>query len=137
MSSVCLLDPHGSPLGPPYSHRRWWLLPEQGGGDIVAVVFIQLIGGGIHLELAVFFFIKCVPCQSYDVPFPLELQWELMIGRARRCPKGASCSIPAGNSRQPTMNKMSLTWAGGTQTGQQAALIKPGEAGAHQDRLEP
>ena len=101
MSSVCLLDPHGSPLGPPYSHRRWWLLPEQGGGDIVAVVFVQLIGDGVHLQLAVFFFMNFLPCQSQDVPFPLELQWGLMIGRARSSPRGPACSIPAGTSRQP------------------------------------
>ena len=48
--------PPRQPPCPPCSPRRWWLSPEQGGGDIVAAVFFQLIGGGVHLKPALFFF---------------------------------------------------------------------------------
>lgn len=49
------------------------LVPEQDGGDVVAVVFLQLVGGGVHRKLALFFFLECIPGHTHDIPLPLEL----------------------------------------------------------------
>lgn len=44
--------PHAAPRFP--CSREVGLSPEQGGGDIVAAVFFQLIVGGVHLKIFVF-----------------------------------------------------------------------------------
>lgn len=74
MTSLCPQAQPGQPPWAPRSPRRKRLSLEQDGGDIVAVVFFQLVGGGVHLKLALFFFRKCVPRQAHYVPLPLELQ---------------------------------------------------------------
>lgn len=49
-------------------------LPEQGGGDIVAVIMFQLIENAEHVYLPWFSFHNFVVCHCYAVPLPLELQ---------------------------------------------------------------
>lgn len=76
--------------------------PEQSRGDVVAVVLLQVVGGAVHLKLALFFFLNCVSRQAHDVPFPLELQGAedgQSPGMAQEPP---SLSVPAGTSGQPS-----------------------------------
>lgn len=64
-----------------FDHISLLLRPARGrdslvsfGGDVVAVVIIQVEGAAVHLKLAVTSILNCVLCHSQSIPLPLELQ---------------------------------------------------------------
>lgn len=48
------------------------LAPDDNGGDVVAIVFLQLIDGAVHCQSALSFFLDRIACQANNVPPALE-----------------------------------------------------------------
>lgn len=47
--------------------------PDEDGGDVVAIVLLQLIDGAVHRKAASSFFLDRIACQANNVPPALEL----------------------------------------------------------------
>lgn len=68
------------------------LVPDEDGGDVVAIAFLQLIDGAVHRKAALSFFLDHIACQADNVPPALELQERRDGARGGLTGRSSCCS---------------------------------------------
>lgn len=95
------------PSPPPFDRRQEWekesarndpvlgcnrVSPDEDGGDVVAIAFLQLIDGAVHRKAALSFFLDHIACQADNVPPALELQERRDGARGGLTGRSSCCS---------------------------------------------